>query len=143
MIRIVALTLVCACSSSHSADDAPITIAEPPSPGIAPQTRLSARARPRGTLDVLSRPVAPGERTTQRLRLPQGWAIAGMCQMATDPETGALSPFVVETESSSTGAVGPGSYTIVARNVDKAPARLVCDVPYREVAATGDRKGSL
>ena len=111
-------------SGSGSASQ-PCTTAPAVASAVTPYV---TRTFPPGTFDLLSGPIAAGQSITETITLPAGWAVTGSPAMAVDPMTGVLSPFVVDSASTTAGI-----YTVVAHNVGSASAQLVADVPYSGV----------
>lgn len=133
MRHIVAALLIlavaaCDDSSTPAAATPPKDAAAAPiAPAAAKPSPFVARAlASRGggyCFDLLSAPVAPGERTTQRATLQPGQAVAGDPVLVPDPETGELGTFAIESAKTEGGV-----YTVTARNTGKKAARLVADV---------------
>ena len=133
---LIFLAAACGRGTSAPGDDAAIagsagSASAPRATASAPAapspSRYATRARPKGTFDLLSPLVAPGERTTQVTNLEPGWKVTGPPQLAADPNTGKKCPFVIES-----AVLKETVYTVTARNTGTAPCRLVADVPYSD-----------
>ena len=126
-VFVIAIVLATSCHRSPpTAVDAPpnAQVGEHAATDRPAPNHYATRARPRGTFDLLTPPIAADEVYESVTNIPPGWVILGRPVQAEDPVTKKPSSIVVESATLS-GRV----YRVIVHNTGKESARFIADVP--------------